>query len=111
MLRCNHPEHTSIMTRWQQLYKSDAISKLAQTHDAESLQDVIFPAVRQGLITTHSLSGDARGHGHPLVNGPLGERLDHLKGARKSMGRSPAADLMRPRSEEYWSTVDRAEGR
>jgi hypothetical protein len=109
MLRCNHPLHRTIMTRWQELYESDAVFKLAQTHDAESLQEVILPAEREGLVTTHSLSGDARGHGHPLINGPLGERLDHLKGPRKSIGRSPVSDLLRPRSEEYWSETDKVD--
>jgi hypothetical protein len=111
MLRCTHPAHGTIMRRWQQLYETDAVLKLAQTHDAESLQHVIHQAQREGLITTaHSLSGEARGHGHPLINSPLGARLDHLKGPRKSIGRSPVSDLMRPRSEEYWSETDKADG-
>ena len=102
MLRCNHPAHRTIMTRWQQLYETDAVFELAETHDAESLQHVIHEAERAGLLTTHSLSGEARGHGHPLINGPLGARLDHLKGPRKAIGRSPVSDLMQPRLEEYW---------
>ena len=105
MLRCNHPAHRRIMTRWQGLYETDAVLGLTQTHDAQSLQQVIFEAEREGLLTTHSLSGEARGHRHPLINGPLGKCLDHLKGGpRKILGRSPATDLMTPRSEDYWVT-------
>ena len=110
MLRCTHPAHRTIMTRWQRLYETDAVFGLNETHDAESLQRVIYEAEREGLLTMHSLSGDARGHMHPLINGPLGARLDHLKGPRKALGRSPVGDLMRPRSEEYWSMTKKADG-
>jgi hypothetical protein len=102
MLRCNHPAHRRIMTRWQELYETDAVLGLSQTHDAWSLEHVIQEAEREGPLTTHSLSGEARGHGHPLINSPLGARLDHLKGPRKELGRSQASDLMQPRSEDYW---------
>jgi hypothetical protein len=104
MMRCSHPAHRTIMARWQQLYETDAVLELAQTQDAWALQHIIHQAERQGLVTTHSLSGEAyRLHRHPLINGPLGKCLDHLKGdARKVMGRSPPTDLMTPRSEDYW---------
>lgn len=102
MLRCGHPVHREIMTRWQQLYETDAVFELTETHDSYVLQQLILEAEREGLITTHSLSGEAQQHGHPLINGPLGARLDHLKGPRKELGRSQTSDLMTPRSEEYW---------
>lgn len=102
MLRCGHPAHRQIMTRFQQLYQTDAVFGLTETHDSYVLQQVILKAVRQGLITTHSLSGEMRAGRHPLINGPLGTCLDHLKGARKAQGRSQPADLMQPRQEEYW---------
>src|SRR5688572_25814253 len=102
MLRCNHPAHRRVMTRWQELYETDAVLELPQTHDAKSLMQVIFEAEREGLLTIHSLSGEARAHEHPLVNCPLGARLDHLKGPRKTLGKSHASDLIRPRPEEYW---------
>jgi hypothetical protein len=50
-----------------------------------------------------SLSGDAEATGHPLVNGPLGARLDHLKGKRKGVGKSMKSDLKRNRTEAYWN--------
>jgi len=104
MLRCSHPAHRTIMARWQRLYETDAVLKLAQTHDCQALQHVIHEAEQEGSITAHSLSGEAyRLHRHPLINGPLGKCLDHLKGiSRKTMGRSPSTDLMTPRQEEYW---------
>lgn len=40
---------------------------------------------------------------HPFVNGPLGSRLDHLKGGRKKDGKSRKTDLVVERTETYWS--------
>lgn len=44
------------------------------------------------------------GGGHPLINGPLGAWIDHMKGGRKSTGKSLAKDLMVTRKEDYWRT-------
>jgi hypothetical protein len=103
MLRCGHPAHREIMTRWQQLYATDAVFSLAETHDSYVLQHLILVAEREGLIARHSLSGGAEHYEHPLINGPLGAKLDHLKGPRKTLGRSHASDLIQPRAEAYWS--------
>lgn len=42
------------------------------------------------------------GEGHPLINCEWGAYLDHLKGERKSLGRSKEKDLKIVRSESYW---------
>jgi len=42
------------------------------------------------------------GEGHPLINSDWGAYLDHLKGARKDLGRSKRTDLVVPRTEAYW---------
>lgn len=79
-------------------YETDRIFELKEWHDCWVLDHV-----RSKLnINTASLSGDAAGTGHPLVNGPLGERLDHLKGKRKQLGKSLRSDLKSPRKELYW---------
>jgi len=49
-------------------------------------------------------AGLIRGEGHPLINTAWGAYLDHLKGKRKDTGRSNAKDLVRPRTESYWSS-------
>lgn len=48
--------------------------------------------------------GNIQGEGHPLINSAWGAYLDHLKGDRKSMGRSRAQDLLVQRQEGYWQT-------
>jgi hypothetical protein len=81
------------------LYKTDRLFHLPEWHDCMALDHS-----RIALQTPSvSLSGDAEATGHPLVNGPLGARLDHLKGARKAVGKSLPADLKWERSEAYWN--------
>lgn len=79
-------------------YETDRIFQLKEWHDCW-----VLDTVRKSLeIDTASLSGDASDTGHPLVNGPLGARLDHLKGKRKEVGKSHRADIKRERQEAYW---------
>jgi len=37
-----------------------------------------------------------------LINTELGAYFDHLKGARKNVGKSKLQDLFKVRKEEYW---------
>ena len=44
------------------------------------------------------------GEGHPLINTEWGEYLDHLKGARKTIGKSSQRDLIvKRKNTNYWS--------
>jgi len=47
-------------------------------------------------------AGIISGEGHPLINSQWGAYLDHLKGDRKTMGRSKISDLKVKRTEAYW---------
>jgi hypothetical protein len=49
-------------------------------------------------------AGLIKGEGHPLINTAWGAYLDHLKGKRKDTGHSNTKDLIRPRTESYWSS-------
>ncbi len=83
-----------------EIYKSDELFTLAEWHDSWA-----FDEVRKRLgasIRYASLSGTANITAHPLINGPLGSRLDHCKGARKINGRSNQSDLKVNRPEAYW---------
>lgn len=44
------------------------------------------------------------GGGHPLINTELGKWIDHLKGARKNLGKSKTSDIKIPRKESYWKS-------
>jgi hypothetical protein len=108
LLRSSHRAHLEFMTHLRELYETDAVLALNDTNDCSVLQHLVLKAERAGLITTHSLSGEAWDNGHPLINGPLGARLDHAKGPRKAAGRSSVSDLAKPRAEDYWQQTDRA---
>lgn len=100
MIRRN-PQGAALVNGVVDLYTSDALFGLREWHDSYAIEHV-----RSSLsIKCASLSGDAEGTGHPLVNGPLGTRLDHLKGTRKAEGRSRSSDLVRPRTEAWWRSV------
>ncbi len=45
------------------------------------------------------------GGGHPLINSVLGNYFDHMKGARKTKGKSQKKDLLNNRAESYWNEV------
>jgi len=81
------------------LYATDELFGLAEWHDSFAIDHV-----RASLGTrSASLSGDAEATGHPLVNGPLGACLDHLKGKRKGIGKSLPSDMKKKRNEAYWN--------
>lgn len=86
------------------LYRTDELLQLAEWHDSWAIEHVRAQLEAAGRLSCASLSGAAENTGHPLVNGPLGERLDHLKGKRKEVGRSLDRDLVVQRPEPYWRT-------
>ncbi len=102
MYRAGHPYHRNFMESYRNLYTSGELFKLDETNDCTALRHVVIAKMLNNKIPAPvSLSGDRNWH-HPFVNGPLGERLDHLKGPRKHEGRSRKRDSRQPRTEEYW---------
>jgi len=89
------------LKQFQQMY-DDAergIFTLREWHDS-----FVFDEVRKSLpLVEHDWSSHLiKGEGHPLINSEWGAYLDHLKGNRKSQGRSKDKDLLMPRAEAYW---------
>lgn len=85
------------------LYRTDELFDLAEWHDSWAFDHVRKWMEDRGLIRCASLSGGHEASSHPLVNGPLGSRFDHLKGRRKAEGRSRKSDLTTTRTEPYWN--------
>lgn len=85
-----------------QQYYDDAeqgIFRLMEWHDSFVFDHVRKIVSLQGLDwSSHLITGE----GHPLINTEWGAYLDHLKGDRKSLGRSKAKDLRVVRQEGYW---------
>jgi len=91
----------TFLQRFQRMYDDaeNGIFKLDEWHDS-----FVFDAVRK-QCSLHELDwsqGIITGEGHPLINSEWGAYLDHLKGKRKSAGRSYNRDLTVTRSETYW---------
>ncbi len=101
----------NFLKEFQRFYDEaeNGIFTLEEWHDS-----YVFDAVRRRIPTLNQLDwaaslydlrprpGNSTGEGHPLINSQWGAWLDHLKGGRKSLGRSKREDLKVQRSEPYW---------
>lgn len=83
-------------------YKNGLIFNLPETHDSYVIQSIARAAEERGEIKIASLSGKGRNHHHVLVNSPLSVCFDHLKGARKKLGRTPAEERVVGEPHDYW---------
>ena len=62
-----------------------------------------YPEVLDYSAEMYIRTAKTGGGGHPLINSVLGKWIDHMKGVRKSEGRSRERDLMVARTESYWT--------
>jgi hypothetical protein len=89
----------AFFAEWRRLYTSGDIFGLKEWHDS-----YVFDHLRQKLnIPSENISGPGKAAHHQFINSPLGKYMDHLKGGRKGMLRSPRSDLVWERKEEYWA--------
>jgi hypothetical protein len=92
----------SFLQEFQQMYDDaeNGIFRLAEWHDS-----FVFDAVRAKFRNLKELDWSSHlitGEGHPLINSEWGAYLDHLKGNRKTYGKSLKTDLIVRRVESYW---------
>ena len=92
----------SWLSEFQSYYDNaeSGIFTLEEWHDS-----FVFDAVRKKhpLKELDWSSNLITGEGHPLINSEWGAWLDHLKGKRKTAGRSFSKDLLVYRQENYWN--------
>ena len=112
-MKLTSPNTREFLDLFQMFYDDaeNGIFTLDEWHDS-----FVFDAVRKICVNLrqHDWSanlGDIRptannsaGEGHPLINSAWGAYLDHLKGDRKTHGRSLAKDIKVSREEPYWKT-------
>jgi hypothetical protein len=100
-MNLKHSTMERFLWDFQRMYDDaeNGIFKLEEWHDS-----FVFDAVRKNhQLKELDWSGHLiTGEGHPLINCDWGAYLDHLKGARKDMGRSKRVDLKVKRTEAYW---------
>lgn len=96
-----NPNNIEFMKSWEEFYITDKIFSLGEWHDCEVFDKVRERMEQEGKIKNHNLNVN-KVSAHPFVNSILGTFMDHLKGGRKSAGRSYRADLKVKRTEDYW---------
>lgn len=109
-INLNHPVAHSFIQDFEKMYEDaeNGIFKLEEWHDSFVFGHLLnkyknFPSYDYSseMYLREAKSG---GGGHPLINGPLGKWIDHMKGDRKKNGKSKHSDIMVNRTEDYWRT-------
>jgi len=104
----NHPVCHEFMRDFEAMYEDadNGMFTLEEWHDSYIFGEILKKYTQ---FPSHDYSAEmylreARtgGGGHPLINGPLGKFMDHMKGGRKQRGKSDKKDIMVNRTEDYW---------
>ena len=107
-MNLNHPVCHSFLEDFERMYEDaeNGIFKLEEWHDSYVFGEILkkykdFPShdYSEDMYMREAKTG---GGGHPLINGPLGKWMDHMKGGRKDQGKSKRSDIMVNRTEDYW---------
>ena len=109
-MNLNHPVCHEFLKEFERMYEEaeQGIFLLEEWHDSYVFGEILK---KYKDFPSHDYSADmylreakSGGGGHPLINGPLGKWIDHMKGGRKNVGKSKNSDIMVTRTEEYWRT-------
>jgi hypothetical protein len=109
-MNLNHPVCHEFLKEFERMYEDadNGIFTLEEWHDSFVFGHLLnkykkdFPTAFDYSATMYMREAKTGGGGHPLINGPLGKWMDHMKGGRKDSGKSLAKDLMVNRKEAYW---------
>jgi len=110
-LNLNHPVCHEFLKEFERMYEDaeNGMFLLDEWHDSYIFGEILK---KYKEFPSHDYSADmylreakSGGGGHPLINGPLGKWIDHMKGGRKDTGRSLKKDIMVKRTEAYWNEV------
>jgi hypothetical protein len=89
IMDCRHPETKAFLDTWVEWFESGAFKQLHEWHDCTTLDATLKLFLKDGRITTKSLSGDFERHMHPMAKADFAKYVDHCKGPRKADGFSP----------------------
>lgn len=95
---------------FEQMYENaeQGIFKLEEWHDSFVFGHLLnkykirHPNVLDYSSEMYLKEAKTGGGGHPLINTKLGKWIDHMKGDRKTRGKSLPTDLLINRKEDYW---------
>lgn len=107
-MNLNHPVCHSFLNDFELMYENaeTGIFTLEEWHDSYVFGEILkkyaeFPSYDYSA-NMYLKEAKTGGGGHPLINGPLGAWIDHMKGGRKEKGKSDKKDIMVNRTESYW---------
>ena len=110
-LNMNHPVCHSFLEDFERMYEDadNGIFTLEEWHDSYVFGEILnkykeFPS-HDYSAEMYLREAKTGGGGHPLINGPLGKWIDHMKGDRKDTKKSLKKDQMVNRKEAYWNEV------
>ena len=109
-MNLKHPMCKQFLAEFERFYQdaNNGIFELAEWHDSFVFGHILnqLKPIDANVLdySANMYLREARsgGGGHPLINGPLGQWIDHMKGNRKISGKSLKSDIMVKRTEEYW---------
>ena len=110
-LNMNHPVCHSFLEEFERMYEDadNGMFLLDEWHDSYIFGEILK---KYSEFPSHDYSADmylneakSGGGGHPLINGPLGKWIDHMKGGRKDQGKSLRKDIIVNRTERYWKEI------
>jgi len=109
-MNLNNMKCVDFLREFEWMYEDaeNGIFKLEEWHDSyvfgKLLDDFkrVDPNVLDYSANMYLREASTGGGGHPLINGPLGKFIDHMKGGRKEKGKSSPKDMMVKRTEDYW---------
>ena len=111
-LNLNEERCRQFLMRFEMMYEEaeQGIFSLEEWHDSFVFGTLLndmkrsTPNVLDYSAEMYLREAKTGGGGHPLINGPLGKWIDHMKGGRKKDGKSKRSDIMVNRTEDYWRT-------
>ena len=98
-----HPLCASFVRDFAELYRTGAIFALKEWHDSYVFDLLRYAYERDHSVLNFNISHNEMEHDHVFINSILGKYLDHLKGPRKSEGRSRLSDLKAKHDTAYWT--------
>lgn len=110
-MNLNHPVCREFLKDFEEMYEDaeNGIFTLEEWHDSYVFGEILnkYKDFHSHDYSANMYLKEAKtgGGGHPLINGPLGKWMDHMKGARKNNGKSLKKDLMIKRTETYWNEI------
>ena len=101
-----HHPMTSVFARFvADLYRSGTVFSFKEWHDSYVWDIVRVMFERHYGVTNFNISWREMNADHVFINCILGDYLDHMKGPRKSEGKSNEADLIFTRDPGYWKSA------